>query len=68
MPTLNCFFKKRGKFQDERQVENGDVKLGLICRKSNGLINVRDNHYEQIKEKLGLIVNGYPAKESSPKP
>lgn len=59
--------KREESFRVKDTLENGDVKLGLIDRKSNGSRKVRDDHYEQIKEKLGLIVNGCPGNGVVPK-
>ncbi|KAH0656360.1 hypothetical protein KY285_031242 [Solanum tuberosum] len=59
--------KREESFRVKDKLENGDVKLGLIDRKSNGSRKVRDDHYEQIKEKLGLIVNGCPGNGVVPK-
>ncbi|KAM3301840.1 putative serine/threonine-protein kinase [Capsicum chacoense] len=59
--------KREESFRVKNMLENGDVKLGLIDKKSNGSRKVRDDHYEQIKEKLGLIVNGCPGNGVVPK-
>ncbi|XP_070037501.1 probable serine/threonine-protein kinase At1g54610 [Nicotiana tomentosiformis] len=59
--------KREESFRMKDMLENGDVKLGLIDRKNNGSRKVRDDHYEQIKEKLGLIVNGHPGYGVVPK-
>lgn len=59
--------KREESFRVKDMLENGDVKLGLIDRKNNGSRRVRDDHYEQIKEKLGLIVNGGPGYGVVPK-
>ncbi|XP_060190184.1 probable serine/threonine-protein kinase At1g54610 [Lycium barbarum] len=59
---------KRGEsFRVKDKLENGDVKLGLIDRKANGSRKVRDDHYEQIKEKLGVVVNGFNGNGGVPK-
>lgn len=59
--------KREESFRVKDKLVTGDVKLGLVDRKSNGSRKVRDDHYEQIKEKLGLIVNGCPVNGVVPK-
>ncbi|CAN4104968.1 unnamed protein product [Withania somnifera] len=59
--------KREESFRVKDKLENGDVKLGLIEKKYNGSRKVRDDHYEQIKEKLGLIANGCPGNGVVPK-